>query len=348
MKHVVAFIGLSHDHAWTHLSSLQHEAGVESVRVFETDTDVLGGLAPGQVSVCDSIDEVLDGATCAIACGSTRGHLAAVEACVRSSVPLMLEKPLAVDASAGDAIVEAADAAGLPVMVNWPLAWVPALRHALQLVRNGLIGSVVRLNVRLGNSGPEAFGCSDAFVRWLRDPTEAGEGAYTDYAGYAVLLAERALGMPLRVHATLSTTDESRGSTTDAVLVLEHQHGVSVLEVGWSYVGAIPDDVLVVRGTAGSVAVRLPFVPREGAEPVGDARLVHRDATNPLGRTLDIPDLPPDFRSAVGHFIDRLSSGRRFDRWVDLRTAQRISHVMGAGLRSHEQGCSVAVEPGSR
>ncbi len=52
-------------------------------------------------------------------------------------LPVMVEKPMAADLGGADALLGAARAAGLPLMVNWPTVWRPALRHGLALVAEG-------------------------------------------------------------------------------------------------------------------------------------------------------------------------------------------------------------------
>ena len=50
-------------------------------------------------------------------------------------LPVMVEKPMAADLAGAEALLAASRAAGQPLMVNWPTAWRPALRHGLTLVR---------------------------------------------------------------------------------------------------------------------------------------------------------------------------------------------------------------------
>ena len=62
-------------------------------------------------------------------------------------LPVLVEKPMAADL-AGEALLAAARASGLPLMVNWPTAWRPALRHGLALVLAGRVGEPVQLSHR--------------------------------------------------------------------------------------------------------------------------------------------------------------------------------------------------------
>src|SRR5439155_4337557 len=69
-------------------------------------------------------------------------------------LPVMIEKPMAADLAGADALLAAGRATGLPLMVNWPTAWRPVLRHGLALVRSGAVGEPVQLSHRRCHAGP--------------------------------------------------------------------------------------------------------------------------------------------------------------------------------------------------
>src|SRR6202008_5141640 len=91
-------------------------------------------------------------------------------------LPVMVEKPRAADLAGAEALLAAARRANLPLMVNWPTAWRPALRHGLALAAAGEVGEPVQLSHRGGHAGPREFGCSPQFVEWLYDPHRNGGG----------------------------------------------------------------------------------------------------------------------------------------------------------------------------
>ena len=68
--------------------------------------------------------------------------------------PVMVEKPMAADSAGAEALLARRRAAGQPLMVNWPTAWRPAIRHGLDLVRAGAVGLPVQLSHRGGHAGP--------------------------------------------------------------------------------------------------------------------------------------------------------------------------------------------------
>ena len=101
---------------------------------------------------------------------------------------------MAADLAGAEALLAAARAGGLPLMVNWPTAWRPALRHGLALALAGRVGEPVQLSHRGGHAGPREFGCSPEFSAWLYDPARNGGGALVDYCGYGAVLARVLLG----------------------------------------------------------------------------------------------------------------------------------------------------------
>ena len=84
-----------------------------------------------------------------------------VELAVRAldrDLPTMLEKPMAADLAGADALLAAARAGGVPLMVNWPTAWRPAVRHGPELAAAGAVGEPVQLSCRGGHAGPREHG----------------------------------------------------------------------------------------------------------------------------------------------------------------------------------------------
>src|SRR2546430_2748395 len=116
-------------------------------------------------------------------------------------LPVMLEKPMAAALAGARALLAAARTAGVPLMVNWPTAWRPALRHGLTLALDGAVGAPVQLSHRGGHAGPREFGCSPQFCDWLYDPRRNGGGALVDYCGYGAVLCRLVLGRPQAVTA---------------------------------------------------------------------------------------------------------------------------------------------------
>ena len=146
----------------------------------------------------------------------------------------MLEKPMAADLAGAEALLAAARAARLPLMVNWPTAWRPALRHGLALARAGEVGEPVQLSHRGGHAGPREYGCSPQFVDWLYDPRRNGAGALVDYCGYGGLLCRLLLGRPDAVTAVAAHLRKlDHASEDNAIVILSYPRALGLLEASW-------------------------------------------------------------------------------------------------------------------
>ena len=114
-------------------------------------------------------------------------------------LPVMIEKPMAADLDGAESMLFAARKRGVPLMVNWPTVWRPALRYGLTLAAEGVVGDPIQVSHRGGHAGPREFGCSPQFSEWLYDPKRNGGGALVDYCGYGALLCRLVLGQPTAV-----------------------------------------------------------------------------------------------------------------------------------------------------
>ena len=201
----VGVLGLSHDHVWANLRSVAEGELGTLTAVAEPDALLRArlGREHGGVAVLATYEALLE-RTDLDAVLLFADNRASAEWGVRAlgrGLPVMVEKPMAADVGGADALLGAARAAGLPLMVNWPTVWRPALRHGLALVAGGAIGEPVQLSHRGGHAGPREFGCSPQFCDWLYDGARNGGGALVDYCGYGGILARTVLGRPASVTA---------------------------------------------------------------------------------------------------------------------------------------------------
>ena len=163
--------------------------------------------------------------------------------------------------------------AGQALMVNWPTAWRPAIRHGLSLALAGRVGEPVQLSHRGGHAGPREFGCSPEFSAWLYDPARNGGGALVDYCGYGAVLARTLLGRPRAVTAVAARLRKPDLRAEDsAVVVLRYPRALALLEASWNQVGGEPAFGMVVYGDAGTLIVHQPRATREG-QRVGPGRV---------------------------------------------------------------------------
>ena len=153
----VGVLGLNHDHVWGNLQALAAGDLGQAVVAADPDPRLRERLAHehGGVEALASYDALLERADLDVVL-IFADNRASAELGVRAldrGLPVMIEKPMAADLAGADAVLAAARKAGLPLMVNWPTVWRPALRHGLTLVRSGAVGEPVQISHRGGHAG---------------------------------------------------------------------------------------------------------------------------------------------------------------------------------------------------
>ena len=244
--------------------------------------------------------------------------------------------PLAAYLAGACALHAATRAGGVPLMVNWPTAWRPAIRHGLALAAAGVVGEPVQVSYRGGHHGPREYGCSPQFCDWLYDPKRNGGGALVDYCSYGALLCRALLGRPSSVTAIAAhLRKEELAAEDNAVVVLSYPRTLGLLEASWTQVGSEPAYGLIVYGDRGTLLVHQPKAAREG-EPAGLGRvqLVTADGE----RWIDPPPLPADERDGPTYFLTRLRDDDPIDGLCAPELSRDVQEVLEAALRSSAEG----------
>lgn len=114
-------------------------------------------------------------------------------AAIAAGKPVLTEKPFARDRVEAQRVADAADAAGVTVMEGFHYLFHPATRRALQLVADGTLGELARVEVRMGMPEP-----APEDPRWS---LELAGGALMDLGCYGMHLMRR-FGTPTVTKAT--------------------------------------------------------------------------------------------------------------------------------------------------
>ena len=339
----VGVLGLSHDHVWGNLAALhggEHGRLVAAADPDERLREKLGGLYGG-VATYETYDALLErrdlDAVLVFSDNRTSAELG-VRALGRR-LPVMIEKPMAADLPGARALLAAARGAAVPLMINWPTAWRPALRHGLALARDGAVGEPIQLSHRGGHAGPREFGCSPQFSDWLYDPARNGGGALVDYCGYGAVLCRLVLGRPRAVTAVTPPPRKAGLVAEDnAVAVLSYPRALGLLEASWTQIGGEPAFAMIVYGEGGTLLVHQPRPTREGEQSgAGRIQLVTSDG----GRFLEAPALAPDERDGPTHFLSCLSTGRDVTGFCTADVGCDVQEVIAAAQRSSASGARV-------
>ena len=336
----VGILGLSHDHVWGNVASLA--AGGLGRLVAAADPDPrlrerLRGL-DGSVALHDEWDALLErrDLDAILVFADNRASVDLGVRALGRGLPVMVEKPMAADLAGAEALLAAARRANRPLMVNWPTAWRPALRHGLALAAAGEVGEPVQLSHRGGHAGPREYGCSPQFVEWLYDPRRNGGGALVDYCGYGAMLCRLVLGRPRAVTAVAAHLRKPDLPSEDtAVVVLTYPRAIGLLEASWNQIGGEPALAMIVYGDRGTLLVHQPRPTREG-EKTGSGRV--QVVTAAGSRMVDPPPLPEAERDGPTWFLTCVREGRPITGPCAAEVGRDVQEVLDAALRSAASG----------
>ena len=170
---------------------------------------------------------------------NTRDHRPMVEIAARHHIPVMMEKPLAVSTDDALAIQHAADAAHIPVLVNYETTWYPSNNAAYQLVREGALGDIRKVVVHDGHQGPKEISVAPEFLDWLTDPVRNGAGALFDFGCYGADLMTWLMNgeAPLTVTAVTQQIKPEIYPRVDdeATVILTYPHAQAILQASWNW-----------------------------------------------------------------------------------------------------------------
>ena len=336
----VGVLGLSHDHVWANLAAVEAGEQGRLVAVAEPDHELRERVQKlhGGVAIHDRFDALLErrDLDAVVVFSDNRASAELGVRALGRGLPVMIEKPMAADLTGARALLTASHAAGVPLMVNWPTAWRPALRHGLTLATDGVVGDPTQLNHRGGHAGPREFGCSPQFCDWLYDARRNGGGAIVDYCGYGAVLCRLVLGRPQAVTAVAPPPRKPGLASEDrAVAVLSYPRALGLLEASWMQIGGEPAFAMIVYGERGTLIVHQPRPTREG-ERVGGGRV--QIVTGDGSRFIDPPPLPADQRDGPTHFLTSVAGGREITAFCAAEVGCDVQEVIAAALRSSATG----------
>jgi predicted dehydrogenase len=339
----VGVLGLHHDHVWQNLAAVATGDVGRLVAVAEPSPRLRErfGKEHAGGDVHPSYDALLERSDldAVMVFADNRASAELGVRALRRGLPVLVEKPMAADLAGAEALLAAARTSGQALMVNWPTAWRPAIRHGLALALAGRVGEPVQLSHRGGHAGPREFGCSPEFSEWLYDPARNGGGALVDYCGYGAVLARTLLGWPRAVTAVAARLRKPDLRAEDAaVVVLHYPRSIALLEGSWSQVGGEPAFGMVVYGDAGTLIVHQPRATREG-QRVGPGRV--ELVTGAGSEIVEPPSLPSDERDGPTYFLTRLRAGRPIEGLCAPEVGRDVQEILAAALRASAIGRDV-------
>jgi len=290
------------------------------------------------VDVHDTVDDLLAAGVDAVTvCTPAASHTALTDALLRRGVPVVCDKPFALDARAARGTVELAEREGVLLTPYQNRRWDSDLLTLRRLLAAGSLGEV------------RSF--ESAFERWAPqpEPPAAGGGLLRDFGSH---LVDQALHLFGPVHRVYAETHEVVPEVEDGFLVLlQHTDGMrSRLSGAWRQ--SAPGPRFRVSGSEASFVVTSPMDGQEdalvagrtpssegedwGREPQGAWGTLHRGTAS---------EVVPSERGRWDQFYSQLAAAVRgtgpvpVDPWDAVATAT----VLDAARRSAGVGTTVDV-----
>ncbi|GAB2572064.1 Gfo/Idh/MocA family oxidoreductase [Microlunatus antarcticus] len=292
---------------------------------------------PG-VALHDTVDDLLAAGVDAVTvCTPAATHTAVTDQLLRRGVPVVCDKPFALDAEAARSTVELAEREGVLLSPYQNRRWDSDLLTVRRLLDAGSLGEVRRFE--------------SAFERWASDPVPpaAGGGLLRDFGSHLVDQALHLFGPVERVYAE---THEIEPEVEDDVLVLlQHASGMrSQLSGAWRQ--SSPRPRFRVSGDEATFVVTSPMDGQEEALIAGRTPSSEGDdwgqeveaAWGTLHRGVE-SEVVPSERGRWDQFYEQFAAAVRgtspvpVDPWDAVATAT----VLDAARRSAATGTTVDV-----
>jgi predicted dehydrogenase len=242
----LAIAGLVHGHVSGFLRAATSRADVQIVGIFDPHAGLAAeyaksnGLA-GDILFTDigaMLDRTKPQAVATFT--STFDHAMVVEACARRHIPVMMEKPLAVDVTQARAIQRAAERGDIPVIVNYETTWYKTHGEIWKLIKEQKAAGEVRRIVAMdGHQGPQEIRVQPEFLGWLIDPRQNGGGAMFDFGCYGANLMTWLMDnqRPVAVTAIARTNKPRLYPRVDdeATILVQYPHAQGVIQASWNW-----------------------------------------------------------------------------------------------------------------
>jgi predicted dehydrogenase len=243
----IAIAGLNHGHVSGFFSSARRRAAdVAIVAVWDPDAALLASYAKANNLAADrlytDLDKMLDTAKpeAVATFTDTWSHVKVVEACAPRHIPVMMEKPLAVDMKQARAIEQASERYNTPVIVNYETTWYRSHGEIWRLIHEQKAAGDIRKMVAMdGHQGPKEINVQPEFLAWLRDPAKGGAGALFDFGCYGANLMTWLMDnqRPLKVTALTQTEKPDIYPHVDdeATVLLEYPKAQGIIQASWNW-----------------------------------------------------------------------------------------------------------------
>ncbi len=230
-------------------------------------------------------------------------------AAARAGKHVLVEKPMALTMEQARDMVNAADKAGVLLMVHQNQRFAPEHEVAKQIVDSGILGPILSMRARWSHAGPENWSPTGA---WFFSKAEAGHGAMFDLGIHKFDLMRFMTRFEVAEVSAFTAALAKRIEVEDqGVAALRFTSGaLGVVEASWA--SPPNENSIKLYGTRGSLQVGLESDPRVSAsfekhpEDAGRLPAGEWQGERYLPRVPGASRLGGPFR----HFVDCITTGR--------------------------------------
>jgi predicted dehydrogenase len=314
-----------------HTRAYRSIPGAVVVAVADRDLDAAQALAaPLNARVYGDVEAVLDAETVDVVdcCLPTPLHRTVTEAAVRRGSHVICEKPLALTAADGRAMVAACRDAGVHLLVAHVVRFMSEYQRMATALRDGEIGTAVTCTLLrqglypLGNGG------------WYRETARSG-GIFLDLMIHDFDWALVQFGPAARVYAQL-VEQAGEWPFAQGMATVRHRSGViSQITGTWGFPGPFTT-AIEVAGSGGLLQYH-----SADAQPV---RLLRPARSAATVEPIPLPGMSGDdpYRTELAHFLDVVTG----EAETVVRAEQSLAalELALAARTSAERGCTQAIE----
>lgn len=312
-----------------HAPFLAADPAFELTAVVTSQTDRLAADHPGAVAVPD-VDALLahPGLDLVVVASPTPLHVEHASAAIDAGLATVVDKPFAPDTASGRALVERAEAAGVPFTVFQNRRWDGDFLTIRRLIEDGTLGEVRRFESRFEWWKPSI---DDSWKSTTG--AESGGGILFDLGAHLIDQALLLFGPAQVAHAELRNR-RGAGADDDTFVVLEHDSGTTS-HLWMSAVAPIAGPRFRVLGSR-SGFVSWGLDPQEGqlagGMRPGDPRLGRATAPARLGTDAhpdEVALTPGDYAAFYRRLAASLEEGGPLpvDPWDSLAALELIDTI---------------------
>lgn len=257
-------------------------------------------------------------------------HAEQTIAAARAGKHVLCEKPIAIDLTEADRMIDACKTAGVTLGIAYYRRFYPIVRRIAELIADGAIGSISQARI----DAFEPFDPPPGHPRgWLLDPATSGGGPMIDFGCHRI---ELLTALFPREEAPSTGPD---GSVVRALLATNtlrrtvEDNAVAILRLGDNVLGTVsvshsigtPRDTLTIWGSRGSIH-----------SPALNQGTLELTVVQPDGsQQLETEQLPPHenlHQPLIADFEAAVAEGR--EPTVDGATGREVTAILDAIYRS--------------